>query len=65
MRQNPLAVVPVAAAALATLLSPSTYSWLNEGSVANYAVTPEGWRSFVKGVTGVAAGDRPGPDWRR
>jgi hypothetical protein len=41
------AVLPVLAASLVTLASPSTSSLFTEGSVANYALTPAGWSAIV------------------
>ena len=38
--------LPVLAAAAATLLKPTTWDWFSSGSVANYAISPEGWRSI-------------------
>ncbi|HEY5013006.1 MAG TPA: hypothetical protein VIK61_09910 [Acidimicrobiia bacterium] len=38
--------LPVAAAAAATLFKPTTWEWFSSGSVANYAISPAGWRSI-------------------
>jgi hypothetical protein len=38
--------LPVVAAATATLLKPTAWEWFSSGSVKNYAVSPEGWRSI-------------------
>ena len=40
------AMLPVVAAAAATLLKPTAWDWFSSGSVANYAVSPDGWRSI-------------------
>ena len=33
-------------AAASTLVKPTTWEWFSSGSVANYAITPEGWRAI-------------------
>jgi biotin carboxylase len=38
------AALPVFAAATATLVEPGAWEWFSRGSVANYAVSPAGWR---------------------
>jgi hypothetical protein len=38
--------LPGLAAATATLIKPTTWEWFSSGSVANYAITPEGWRAI-------------------
>ena len=43
---DPEALLPLAAAAAATLTAPRTWSWFAAGSVANYALTPEGWEQI-------------------
>ena len=40
------AALPAAAAAAATLFKPTTWEWFSSGSVANYAISPAGWRSI-------------------
>jgi hypothetical protein len=47
VRHDPTAILPVAAAVLATLLKPVLYSWFTEGSVTSYALTAEGWQAIV------------------
>ena len=42
-RGDPLAGVPVAAAAIATLVSPRAHRLFTEGAVESYALTPEAW----------------------
>jgi hypothetical protein len=58
---DPLAAVPVAMAAVATLIAPSSWRWFAGGSVANYALTPAGWRA-IRQARGSArqASDRVG-----
>jgi predicted ATP-grasp superfamily ATP-dependent carboligase len=41
--------IPVAAAALGTLASPTTWRWFSSGAVSSYALTPEAWREIVIG----------------
>lgn len=43
VRGDPLAAVPVALAAVATLVRPATWRWFASGSVAGYALTPQAW----------------------
>ena len=38
------AAVPLLLTCTATLVRPATWRWFSESSVANYALTPEGWR---------------------
>lgn len=40
------AVAPVVAALAVTLAHPPSWSWLSDGSVTSYAVSPDGWRSI-------------------
>lgn len=47
VRHDPMAILPVAAAVLATLCKPPLYSWFTEGSVTSYALTPEGWQAIL------------------
>jgi hypothetical protein len=44
--RDPKTLLPAAAAAVATLIAPRTWSWFATGSVANYALTPEGWEQI-------------------
>ena len=44
---DPLAGVPVAMAAVATLVRPAAWQWFVGGSVQNYSISPEGWRQLV------------------
>ena len=37
--------LPGMIAAACTLVKPTTWEWFSSGSVANYAITPEGWRA--------------------
>ena len=43
---DPRALLPLAAAAAATLAAPRTWSWFAAGSVASYALTPAGWQQI-------------------
>ncbi|MDA8300334.1 MAG: ATP-grasp domain-containing protein [Actinomycetota bacterium] len=42
------AVIPVALAALATLVAPSTAAWFTSGSVAAYALSDAGWHQILE-----------------
>jgi biotin carboxylase len=42
------ALLPLTAAAAATLTAPRTWSWFATGSVANYALTPQGWQQIKR-----------------
>ena len=46
---DPVAAVPVAAAALATLVSPSAHRFFTGGAVESYALTPEAWERITSG----------------
>jgi hypothetical protein len=46
---DPLAALPVAMAAVATLLSPAAWRWFVGGSVASYSISAEGWRELLDG----------------
>lgn len=48
------ASVPVVVAAIATLVSPESWQWFSSGSVANYALTSEGWRTIRSRVAAPA-----------
>ncbi|HEU5157182.1 MAG TPA: hypothetical protein VFU43_09305 [Streptosporangiaceae bacterium] len=48
LRRDPLALAPVAVAAVATLVRPRSYAWFTTGSVANYALTPHAWREIIQ-----------------
>jgi hypothetical protein len=45
---DPLAAIPVAAAALATLAYPASWRLFTEGAVSAYALTPTAWRQIVR-----------------
>jgi hypothetical protein len=47
VRGDPLAAVPVAAAAAALLVRPALWRRLTSGSVASYALTPAGWEQLL------------------
>jgi hypothetical protein len=48
--RDPLAAVPVAAAAAATLVWPRARRWFIDTSVGGYALTPEGWIEILRTV---------------
>ena len=41
------AVVPLATAAIATLVTPAVWSWFASGSVSNYALSEDGWKQIL------------------
>jgi biotin carboxylase len=43
--------LPVAAA-MATLIRPSSYRWFTDGAVAGYALSPAGWRALCESAPG-------------
>lgn len=47
LRRDPLAAVPVAAAAAATLAWPRTWRWFVDGAVERWALTPAGWSEIL------------------
>jgi hypothetical protein len=47
---DPMALVPLAMASVATLIRPASWSWFASGSVDNYALTPDGWEQILAGV---------------
>jgi hypothetical protein len=47
VRGDPLAAVPVVAAAAAMLIRPALWRWFVSGSVADYALTPAGWDQLL------------------
>ena len=56
-RRDPVAAAPVAAAAIATLVSPGAHRLFTGGAVESYALTPEAWDCIISGAaTGVDAG---------
>ena len=55
LRHDPLTIVPVAVAALATLIRPATWRHLTSGSVSAYALTPAAWHDITQ--YGAAAAD--------
>jgi len=54
VRGDPEAVIPLAAAVLATLVRPASWRLLSSGAVAGYALTPQGWRAIVAHHLGLA-----------
>jgi hypothetical protein len=53
---DPLALLPVAMASLATLVRPASWSWFASGSVENYALSPAGWEAILAGAEVPAPG---------
>jgi hypothetical protein len=51
---DPLAAVPVVAAAAATLVAPTAWRWFSSGSVSSYALSPRGWDLIRAAVAGGA-----------
>ena len=47
LRRDPLAAVPVLAAAAATLAWPPAARWFAAGAVSSYALTPQGWAKIL------------------
>ncbi len=45
-RSDPASAVPLALAACATIVHPPAWAWFSSGSVANYALSPAGWRAI-------------------
>lgn len=41
-------IVPLAMAAAATLVKPTSWAWFASGSVSNYALSPEGWQQILE-----------------
>lgn len=49
-RRDPIALIPVATAAIVTLAKPTGWTWFASGSVDNYALTPDGWEHILAHV---------------
>lgn len=58
VQRDPLTSVPVAVAALATLIRPATWRHFTSGSVQAYALTPAAWHHITQQLT-APAGARP------
>jgi hypothetical protein len=59
------AAVPVVLATTATLVTPRTWQWFSSGSVANYAISPAGWRAICgRSSDHVGSESEPPPDLR-
>jgi hypothetical protein len=61
-QRDPAAAVPLLLAATMTLVRPSSWTWFSSGSVANYALSPSGWRTILarrSGIDDVAPGPQP------
>jgi hypothetical protein len=52
LRRDPLTAIPVAAAALATLVRPSAWRHFTSGSVEAYSLTPAACRQITQAVGG-------------
>ncbi len=48
--RDPIALVPVALAAIATLVNPTSWTWFASGSVDNYALTAHAWEEILAQV---------------
>jgi biotin carboxylase len=48
LRHDPLTIVPVAVAAVATLIRPATWRHLTSSSVSAYALTPAAWHDITQ-----------------
>jgi hypothetical protein len=46
LRGDPLSAVPLLRAAITTLIRPSSWAALASGSIANYALSPQGWEQI-------------------
>ena len=55
LRGDPVAAVPVAAAALATLVNPAAHRFFTGGAVDSYALTPEAWERITSGAQRVSS----------
>jgi len=49
LRGDPISVLPIVAAAVATLIRPGLYRKFSSGAVDSYALTPLAWRRIVAG----------------
>jgi predicted ATP-grasp superfamily ATP-dependent carboligase len=58
VRGDPIAAVPVAAAAALTLAWPPASRMFERGAVRSYALTPAAWAEIVASAKGTAAGER-------
>lgn len=58
--RDPLAALPVAFAAVATLARPASYRWFTDGAVSAYALSPAAWDRIRSGAP--APCRRPAPD---
>lgn len=56
LKRDPVAAVPLVLAALATLAHPASWTWFSSGSVANYALSPQGWQAIVRAHEGAPEG---------
>ena len=54
LRYDPLAIVPVAIASVATLIRPATWRHLTVGSVSGYALTPAAWHQITQHAAAAA-----------
>ena len=53
LQHDPMAAIPTAVAALATLTHPRAGRWLADGAVSAYALSPAAWRQIIEGQAGV------------
>ncbi|MBV8462779.1 MAG: ATP-grasp domain-containing protein [Acidimicrobiales bacterium] len=47
LHHDPKALIPLVMATAATLVAPGTWRWFTSGSVANYALSDEGWHKLL------------------
>lgn len=59
LRHDPLTIVPVAIAAVITLIRPATWRHLTAGSVSAYALTPAAWHQITQRATATADARQP------
>src|ERR1035437_9567412 len=53
LQHDPMTFIPLAMASVATLIRPTSWSWLASGSVENYALTPTGWEQILAEIVRV------------
>jgi ATP-grasp domain len=61
VRRDPLAPLPVAVTALATLARPAAWRHFSGGSTGAYSLTPAAWQQIREAADGGPGADAPGP----
>ena len=56
--RDPKALVPVVMAAVATIVSPRSWSWFASGSVTSYALSDAGWQKILEEARRLGAGNK-------